>query len=108
MGRGCPLLEDPSLRVCHSVSCRVIHTAKEYKPKSLVGSHDLTILGPMRGAWWYDRQSVGVMGIVLSLGMGPVGCGTHPRGGSLLKTEGPHTPPATYHGGLSPPIQFSE
>lgn len=44
------------------------------------------------------------MGIVLSLRMGSVGCGTHPRGGSPLKTEGPHTPPVT--AGASP-LPFS-
>lgn len=40
------------------------------------------------------------MGIVLSLRMGPIDCGTHPRGGSPLKTEGLHTPPVT--AGASP------
>lgn len=44
------------------------------------------------------------MGIVFSLRMGPIGCGTHPRGGSPLKTEVPHTPPIT--AGASP-LPFS-
>lgn len=35
------------------------------------------------------------MGPVLSLRMGPLDCGAHPRGGSPLQTEGPHIFPVT-------------
>lgn len=84
MGWGCKLLEElPCQRHTHGVHTEVLR-----------GSTDFTFLGPLRGTCWYDLQSAGVVGTVLSLRMGPLGCGAHPTGGSPLQTEGAPIPPS--------------